>query len=276
MTSEKKRKLEKTVAALQNRWGTQAVRRLRRDQKSSVEHIPTGFPPLDEALIIGGLPRGRISEFIGIPTSGMATMALKIAANAQERTSSGSGQAAGAIYIDPGQTFDPDYAARCGLKLDQLVLVRPYDTRQALDILQDFIMGGGIDVLIFDIPFTLLTESESSQALYTTLGRLIAPLSRSYCVLLFLTSLPAQKHVRNQLVNTETLLAAYPPVIGSSNPISHYAAVRLVIQRERWLYKERDIRGYQAQVTVIKNKLGPAGKRVSIAITFNGTVKDNP
>jgi recombination protein RecA len=276
LASDKKRKLEKTLAALQDRWGAQAVRRLGRDKKSSNAHIPTGFPPLDEALIIGGLPRGRISEFIGIPTSGMATIALKIAANAQEVTSSGSGQAIGAIYIDPGQTFDPDYAARCGLKLDQLVLVRPYDTRQALDILQDFIMGGGINILIFDMPFALLTESESTQALSSTLGRLIAPLSRSYCVLLFLTSLPARKFIRNQLVSPEILLAAYPQVAGSSNPISHYAAVRLVIQRERWLYKERDIRGYQARVTVIKNKLGPASKRASIAITFNGTVKDSP
>lgn len=275
MTSDKKRNLEETVAALQDRWGAEAVRRLHRDQKSSVAHIPTGFPPLDEALIIGGLPRGRISEFIGVPTSGMATIALKIVANAQEGTSSGSAQAVGAIYIDPGQTFDPDYAARCGLKLDQLVLVRPYDTRQALDILQDFIMGGGINILIFDIPFALLAESESSQALSTTLGRLISPLSRSYCVLLFLTSLPAQKFIA-PLVSPESLLAAYPPVAGSSNPISHYAAVRLVIQRERWLYKERDIRGYQARVTVIKNKLGPASKRASIAITFNGTVKDSP
>jgi recombination protein RecA len=275
LTSDKKRKLEKTVAALQNRWGAQAIRLLGRDKKSSVPHIPTGFPSLDEALIIGGLPRGRISEFIGAPTSGVATIALKIATNAQVGTSSGSGQAVGAIYIDPGQTFDPDYAARCGLKLDQLVLVRPYDTRQALEILQDFILGGGINILIFDIPFPLLAESESSQVLSATLGRLIAPLSRSYCVLLFLTSLPVKKFIA-PLVSAKTLLAAYPPVAGSSNPISHYAAVRLVIQRERWLYKERDIRGYQARVTVIKNKLGPASKRVSIAITFNGTVKDSP
>ena len=118
MDPEKKQKLEKTISALQNRWGTQAIRTLKQVQgKSLPPHLPTGFSTLDEALIIGGLPHGRISEIIGAPTSGMATVALRVLANAQNEDKV-------AVFVDPSHTFDPDYAVRCGLILSQLILVR--------------------------------------------------------------------------------------------------------------------------------------------------------
>ena len=115
-----------TVAAIQQRWGTQALRRwgeapaYRQGQAArAVEapHIPTGFPALDQALGIGGIPRGRITEMMGAPTSGMATLALKVIASAQSRRDM-------AAYVDLGYTFDPDYAARCGVTPDKLLLVR--------------------------------------------------------------------------------------------------------------------------------------------------------
>jgi len=249
---QKKRKLEMTVAALQDRWGVQAIRRLKLGQRRTFPHVSTGFPSLDKALAIGGLPRGRISEIIGVPTSGMATIGLKVVANAQEKGGT-------AIYIDLGQTFDPDYAARCGLALNQLVLVRPYSVRQGLAILQDFVTGGGASALVFDMPFSLLNEPRPRQILTRTLGRLIAPLGQANCVLLFLTTLPPKSA-------TTPVPVMYP----DNAPFPHHAAVRLFIQRERWIYRQRDIYGYQAQVLVVKNKLGPAGQQVRIAITFNG------
>jgi recombination protein RecA len=288
--AERKAILEMTVAALQDRWGVRSIHRWRQGQTDAIPHVPTGFSPLDEALGIGGLPRGRISEIIGVPTSGMATIALKIVANAQKQvregftdegfTDEGLQATPGpptSIYIDLGRTFDPDYATRCGLDLSQLVLVRPYDTRQALAILQDFTQnagatGEGIGVLAFDAPFSLLAESQPAEAFSATLGRLLAPLGRSGCVLLFLTSLQVKPNSKQVKPNSkpgsrpralESSLADYP----SNSILPHYATVRLFIQRERWIYKDRDIHGYQAQVIVIKNKLGPAGKQVSIAIT---------
>jgi recombination protein RecA len=261
-SEEKKRRLEMTVAALQDRWGVRAVRRLREKQALPIPHVPTGFPQLDEALGIGGLPRGRISEIVGAPTSGIATITLKIVASAQK-------QAGTAIYIDPEQTFDPDYAARCGVQLSQLVLVRPYNMRQALSIVQDFILGGDANILVFDTPFSLLSEPKPAQSLATALGRLIAPLSRTNCALLFLTSLPPES---SPLDEPQPPVVSYP----NSSTLPHYAAVRLFIQRERWIYRQQDIRGYQAQIVVAKNKLGAAGKRVSVSITFNGTVAGRP
>ena len=245
--SDKKRKLETTIAALQDRWGSKAVGRLPAGRTKAIPHVPTGFPALDEALVIGGLPRGRISEISGIPSSGMATIALRIVASAQAQKSM-------AIYIDLEQNFDPGYAARCGLALEQLVLVRPYDVAQALAITQDFILVAEGNLLIFDASSNLLVEPRSVQALTTTLGRLISPLSRTQCLLLFLTSLPA---------NSSPARADDPVNVA----LAHFATIRLFIQRERWVYRQRDIDGYQAQVLVVKNKLGPAGRKISITVT---------
>ena len=248
--SDKKTKLEATIAALQDRWGSKAVGRLQAaDRANAIPHIPTGFPALDEALVIGGLPRGRISEISGIPSSGMATIALKIVASAQA-------QKGMAIYIDLEQNFDPDYAARCGLALEQLVLVHPHDVSRALAIAQDFVLSEEGNLVVFDAPFNLLVEPQPAQSLTTTLGRLISSLSRTQCLLLFLTSLPTNSSPAraNDLANAA---------------LAHFATVRLFIQRERWVYRQGDIGGYQAQVLIVKNKLGPAGKRVSIGVNFD-------
>jgi recombination protein RecA len=244
----KNTKLDSTVASLQDRWGSKAIQRLDQVRRSTEPYISTGFPALDDALSMGGLPGGRICEIVGIPTSGMATIAFQIIAQAQV-------QAGTAIYIDLGHNFDPDYAANCGLDLNQLVLVRPHDAYQALVILQDFISVGGISILVFDIDQVLLNESKLAKSLTTTLDRIISPLSRTECVLLFLTSLSTTE---------APSLADYP----KSSILPHYSAVRLFIQRERWLYKQGDIRGYRANVMVAKNKLGPAGKEANISIQF--------
>jgi recombination protein RecA len=247
MAAGKKRKLEATVTALRKRWGVRVIQRLGEEKERPVATVATGFPALDEALGGGGIPRGRISEIIGIPTSGMATLALKIVAHGQ---SSGT-----AVYLDLERTLDPDYAARCGVDLQRLIIVRPYDERQALAILHDFVVGGGLSVLVFDAPFRLLAEAGPAEALAQALGRILTPLARSDCALLFLTALPP---------NSAPSLDAYPQHVA----LPHYTAVRLLIQRESWFYYRQDIHGYQAQVAIVKNKLGAAGGQVRLAIDF--------
>lgn len=238
----KKEKLAKTVEALRGRFGQRAIRR--QGAWSGVTRLPTGFPELDSALG-GGLPRGRITEIVGRPTAGTVTLALKAVTQVQA-------QGEAAVYLDLGRTFDADYAARCGVTLDQLLLVRPYDAGQAFALLRDF-AGSKCGVLVCDL-LPALTDPRLAQAL----GQLLLPLAQSATVLLCLVSLPPGQEA-----------------LPRKSPTSYYAAVRLQLRRERWLHRGKEIRGYRAQAIVAKNKLGPAGQRAMIEITFNGVVRGN-
>lgn len=265
MAADQKSRLEKTVVHLQARFGPRAIGRA---DQSAPAVIPTGFPALDAALGIGGLPRGRVSEIIGSPTSGMATLALRlIAAAANESAAATAATAAAtaattaakpAAYLDLERTFDPDYAARCGIDLGRLVLVRPYAVRQALDMLADFALNGSFSIVVVDCPLRLLAGAERSEALAGTLGRIIAPLGRSGCALVFLTGLPP---------GSPPTLDAYADGAEAS-ALPHYASVRLVIRRARWLYRQRDVSGYAAQVLVAKNRFAAAGGLVDVGMEF--------
>lgn len=251
---DRRRRLEKTVTDLQDRFGLRAIGRS--PDTAAAPTTPTGFAALDEALGAGGLPLGRPSEVIGAPTSGMATLALKVIAAAQ----AGDPGRPLAAWLDLEKTFDPDYAARCGVDLSRLLVVRPYTARQGMVMLPDFALGGGFSVLVVDAPLHALAAPEAAEALAAALARLIAPLSRSGCALLFLSALPP---------GSSSSLDGYPGQTG----LPHYAAVRLLIQRERWLYRRGDVAGYEAQVLVVKNRLAAEGGVAHISITFNGTVR---
>lgn len=255
MTS-KNRRLELAVATLQRKFGLRAIRKLEclaTAAPASFPHISTGFHKLDEATGIGGIPRGRITEWLGAPTSGMTTVTLKIVASAQS-----SGDTA--VYVDLGQRFDGDYAARCGVNLKRLYLVRPHSARDALDISLSLVRRRGVGVLVFDSVVEILGENFGARNLSAALRQLAGALYDSRCAVIFLTPL--------YLGNITSA-----PNCPSGFALPHYATLRLSIEKDRWIYKRKDVRGYQAQVTVFKNKLAPAGKSVLIAIKFNGTVQ---
>ena len=252
----KLRRLETTVRQIQRRWGPEAIRKLEAPKADAeTPHIPTGFDKLDKALGIGGIPRSRITEILGPLTSGKTTIALKIIAHAQ-------GLKDKAAYIDLSQTFDPDYAFRCGVDLTKLLIVQPNSAREALAIANSLVLSKSLGVIVFDSVASMLGERPSPQLMSEALRQLIGCLADSACALIFLTSLcfggPSSNH-------------NYP----SGFALSHYASVRLLVERERWIRRYGDIRGYGAEVEVIKNKLAPAGKCVNVSITFNGTVNGN-
>ncbi|GIK36982.1 MAG: hypothetical protein BroJett011_08150 [Chloroflexota bacterium] len=254
MSSRKRKRLESTVAAIQQRWGTKALYPAERaNPTAEVPHIPTGFSSLDKAMGIGGIPRGRLTELLGAPTSGMVTLALKIIANAQ---------AAGdiAAYVDLGSTFDPDYAARCHINLAKLLLVRPRTGQDALEIVQSLIASRGIGVLVFNSITHLIADPHGAQTLSVALRQLPSILAKSSCAPIFLTPL--------QFGDVQSK-ANYP----SGFALPNYTTIRLLLEKERWLHRGRDVRGYEARVIVIRNKLGPEGQDARIAITFNGVVK---
>ncbi len=252
MQRDRKEKLEEVIASIQKRWGTRAIGRSSEQLGASVPHIISGFPDLDVAIGAGGIPRGRISELMGVPTSGMTTVALKIIAEAQ----ASEGMVA---YLDLERNFDPAYARRCGVLLEQLTLVHPYNAGEALNMLPDFVYNNGFDLLVCDMPAHAQGEARTGRKLTSTLGRMLAPLSKSNITLLFLTTLFANKRdMKNDLLD-------YP----QQATLPHFATLRLLLKKERWLYRQRDIYGYEVRVIVVKNKLSAPGKEVRLDIFFN-------
>jgi recombination protein RecA len=248
----RRRKLDAAVASIQRRYGPLAVVKGKAPTavgaETSVPHIPTGFPPLDRALGTGGLPKGRVCELLGLPTSGKTTLALKFLAQAQ---------AVGHVaYVDQARYFDPDYAYRCGLNLSRLLVGTPDNMLETLGTLEALVRSGGLSALVLDTLDFLWIDPDATQKLTATLQRLAAPLARSGMILLVLHE--------SSTGNTAALTALH-----------HVATVRLQVVRERWLRHHSDVRGYKARVEVLKNRLGPTGRKVTIAIQFNGTVHGN-
>jgi recombination protein RecA len=248
-SSALQRQLDMAVATIQRRYGPGILAKGGSSWATGTPYISTGFPPLDRALGIGGLPKGRVCEITGPATSGKTTLALKFLAQAQ----AGGGQVA---YIDQALYFDPDYAHRCQLDLSRLLIGRPCDPREALAMAGALALNGNITALVLDALDFLWTDPASGSLLAATLNRLPTSLVRSSIILLVLHESPA----------------------GSSSALStlaHCATVRLSVTREHWLSYHSDIRGYEARVEVLKNQMAPAGRKVTIAIEFNGTVRGN-
>lgn len=221
--------LEPTLTALRERWGADALRRLR-DLPPALGRtaVETGFPALDQVLD-GGLSPGQVAAFLSRPTSGAASVALSAAAAAQ-----GRGELV--AWLDPGQTLDPGCAAWRGVHLDDLLLIQPEQTGQTWAILGDLAACEVFGLLAADA--TAIPPPAAS-----SLRRLIAQTSRSPTAVILLTA---------QATGAAPLLPG--------------AGLRLGFERLGWLREGRDIAGYTARVTVLKHPRGDQGRSVDITI----------
>ncbi len=218
MTPTKQEILEELAATIQKKWGTQAIRRgdeiVAADSSSPV---PTSFSRLDNALG-GGITRGQITEFYGVKTSGVATLALKTIASAQTLEER-------AIYADPSHAFNPHYAAAYGIRLRDLLIVRPPDWIMGLEIAADLVSRYSAGLFVFGHAAAAI-DDEGREAL----RRLINVVRRSTCAFVILNR------------------AKSPDV----SPFHSYAATRLQMRRVRWLDRWGTVGGYLVRVTVIK------------------------
>lgn len=231
--ADKKQRLEEAIVAIRRVYGEDALRPLADAAASSaVAHLSTGFAGLDRALGIGGLPKGHLTQVSGIPTSGAMTLACKVLAQAL-------GEAV--VCIDFMHTFDVDYAARCGVDTDNLLLIHPASLDHALETLTTLVDTAAAALLILE-PVDRKTRVPTAG-----LNRLMSALHRSDCALILIerTGLPL---------------------------LSEKAAVRLHFQRTRWLRQRQDVRGYHTQVRILKNQWGRSGQTVRLTIGFSTVV----
>ena len=234
--ADQSERFKQTLAEIRHRWGSDALRPLSAVRNTST-HIPTGFPALD-ALLAGGIPCGQAVELCGVPTSGATTLALRSMAEAQA-------QGRLVVYVDLARVFDPGYAVRCGVRMDGLLIARPEEAADGVDILTVVAAEAGAALAVLDSTAELLASPDSAARLRISLRKLAPALRRSGCTTLFLSS--------------DT----------SSQAMSHQVGLRLVVENTGWVEQGRDIAGLHARVIVTRNTRGRADQETEIVIALD-------
>ena len=242
------------LAEAERRWGRGALVRLGDIiERAEVEVIPTGFPTLDEALGIGGLPRGRISEIFGPDSSGKQALVANLIAQCQHA----EGVAA---YIDPGSHLDPEQMRAQGVDSRSLLVAQPKECLQALEMAIQLVRSGGIQLMIFDSGLSI-----RHSALGLALRRLVSAVDRNQVAFVFLS---------NQQDRWEHPRPSGPGLaLGSQRyrgeqALRFFASVRLKLERKEWIRRGREVIGCRSVVQVAKNRLAPPLKKTAVELLF--------
>lgn len=259
MANTKRRRLDSTVSALQQRYGQAALRKgSELPAPAPPPHIPTGFAALDAITGCQGVPLGALTLLSGPITSGKLTLAYKTLANAQQQAPSKSAGPTAAL-VDFSQSSNPAYLARCGVDLARLLIVRPQPTAQAIALLLDLIQTRQLRLLLVDPLTTLTADRAVLQRLNGALGRLALLAQQARTALLFIDEpSPAWQRWLNW---------------DGSAGVRQVAALHLELRREQWLSEAHQLVGYQATATVRKSRWTRRLRSAGVRIVFNGTVR---
>jgi recombination protein RecA len=258
MSDAKRRRLETTIASVQQRHGAQALHRGDdMAQQPLIPHIPTGFGDLDAITGCQGIPLGAITLLSGRTTSGKLTVAYKLLANAQRDY---YGRTAHTVaLLDLSRTADPDYIARCGVDLDALLVGRPQPGPEAIYLLGDLLRTQQLRAVVVDSLADLAADRDSLTALHAALGKLQQRLRATGAALVVLDD-PRPPWLR--WFNLD-----------SSSKVRWCAALHIEMQRERWLRQGGSMVGYRSQARLLKSRWVYGIRSATVEIVFNGTVR---
>ena len=259
----KEAKLNETLKEIQKIFGKGAVMKLGERQAVDVDVIPSGSLLLDEALGVGGYPKGRIIEIYGPESSGKTTLALHAIAECQK-------QGGRAAFVDAEHASYPIYAKNLVVNIDELILSQPDSGEQALEIVEMLASSGAISLIIVDSVAALVPQAEldgemsdssvglQARLMSKAMRKLAGVLNKKECAIIFI----------NQLREKVGVMYGNPETTSGGRALKFYSSIRIDIRRTEAIKSGSDIVGNTVKVKIVKNKVSPPFKQCEIDIVY--------